>query len=70
MSLISGIKFNNLEIREVSSTSGVFSGENNLKGFVHNSQETQGFGTVDGNFNKVRKNISTSDHSKRNDSGI
>ncbi|MFD2214596.1 hypothetical protein [Metabacillus endolithicus] len=64
------IKIGELKIQEVGSTSGVFSGKNLQKNFSHYSKETAGFGTVDGNFNKVGKNIGMSKHDQIIDQGF
>ena len=42
------IRFQDLQIGHVASSSGVFSGSNRQWGYKHSSKQNQAFGTVDG----------------------
>ncbi|WP_274362169.1 hypothetical protein [Paenibacillus thermotolerans] len=47
------IRFQELQIKEISGGSGLFSGSNKLIGFKHISKHNQAFGTVSGQDSRV-----------------
>ncbi|WLD93295.1 hypothetical protein [Alkalihalobacillus sp. AL-G] len=50
------IKFNNFTIDHVSSSSGVFSGDNLQQNFSYQARKNEGNGTVNGNHNLIYNN--------------
>ncbi len=47
------IRFVDLSIQQLSSTSGVFSGRNVLCGWTHQGKQNAGFGTISSQYNTV-----------------
>mgnify|MGYP001199995623 CR=1 FL=1 len=51
------IRFHSLEIGVIRSSSGLFSGVNIQRRWRHYSRSSDGFGTVDGNENRISRNV-------------
>lgn len=52
------IKIENLDINEIQNSSGVLSGKNTPVNWKNINKSTDGFGKIEGNKNKIFKNLS------------
>jgi hypothetical protein len=59
------IKFGHLQVNEIRNSSAILSGKNSPTGWKSIGKKSEGFGNINGDFNRVVKNINITKKNKQ-----